>query len=176
MTTPAAIDREALSVEEVALRLGIPAGWLDRWLAKHPRDNHDRPLYRVACRKKLITAAQVPLIVEALPPREHPSPPRFTIEAAKRLPVPPWFKEPERKSFIYFIQSGGFIKIGFSSNWGGRLRSLKTSNPNPIELLALIEGTREQERELHARFQTHRAEGEWFKPAPELLDHIGGLS
>jgi hypothetical protein len=71
MTQPAAqtIERErhAYTVAEVAVELGVPAAWLDRWLGAHPRDNRDRPLYRVACRKKLLTPTHIALLIEALP-------------------------------------------------------------------------------------------------------------
>jgi hypothetical protein len=70
MTAPAPekIERhKLLTLEQVAADLQIPVGWLGRWLGKHPRDDRDRPLYRVACRKKLFTPQQVQLVIEALP-------------------------------------------------------------------------------------------------------------
>ena len=69
---PDTLEREkdklaVYSVQDVATRLDVPPGWLDRWLGRHPRDGRDRPLYRVACRKKLLTDNHVALLIEALP-------------------------------------------------------------------------------------------------------------
>jgi hypothetical protein len=80
--------------------------------------------------------------------------------------------QPPHPGFVYFIESGGFIKIGWSADWHARVRSLRTANPNPIDVLLVIKGSRQDEGDLHARFQACRAHGEWYTPTRELLDHI----
>lgn len=72
MSEPAADEIEGerhklFTLEQVAADLQLPLGWLSRWLGRNPRDSRDRPLYRVACRKKRFTPQQVQLLIEALP-------------------------------------------------------------------------------------------------------------
>ena len=77
---------------------------------------------------------------------------------------------------IYFIQDQAklYIKIGFTSkdDPDERKKMLQTGNGAPLMLLASIEGTREEEQELHKRFAGARECGEWFRPVPELVRHI----
>lgn len=73
---------------------------------------------------------------------------------------------------IYFAQdtAGSVIKIGTSENVKTRLQQL-----GKVDLLALRQGGKEEEKELHARFAKDRAYGEWFHPSAELLEYIGSL-
>ena len=76
---------------------------------------------------------------------------------------------------VYFIRSeiNHEIKIGFT---GGtvekRLRSIKTSHPHKLQVLATMPGTFEDEKALHERFAKFRLQGEWFKSHPDLLAFI----
>lgn len=84
---------------------------------------------------------------------------------------------PEKASgFVYFIQqASGSIKIGYSAYPDQRLKSLRTSSPEPMTLLAMTCGSRTTERRYHDRFSSHRLEGEWFYPHPEILAEIETL-
>ena len=75
---------------------------------------------------------------------------------------------------IYFVQGtrSGLIKIGYSLAIKGRLQTLQIGSPERLELLAVLDGTTEDERDLHQRFAAHRSHGEWFHPRPELLSLI----
>jgi hypothetical protein len=76
---------------------------------------------------------------------------------------------------IYFIRCGakGPIKIGFSaSNPLGRLGSMQTAHHVSLTLVACMEGTGADEKELHARFKHLRLRGEWFRPQPDLVAFI----
>jgi len=76
---------------------------------------------------------------------------------------------------IYFIRSEKThaIKIGFTADQvEKRLSSLQTAHPYKLQLLATTLGTVEYEKSLHARFSSHRLEGEWFKPHPDVLAFI----
>ncbi len=77
-----------------------------------------------------------------------------------------------RRSFVYFAQApgGGSIKIGYSSELARRLKELD------CVALATFPGNQLDERELHARFEHIRVDGEWFQPTPELLDFIAELA
>lgn len=80
----------------------------------------------------------------------------------------------ERHEMIYFLELGGLIKIGYTSNWGTR----KISYPPHAKIL-LLHRTKDAwslEKRLHSQFRKHlRAGQEWFEPAPEILAYIDGL-
>lgn len=73
---------------------------------------------------------------------------------------------------VYFLQaqSGGRIKIGVSKDAAKRVASLRTSSPEPVEIVGLMvcnEGGALEGR-LHKQFAHIRSHGEWFEPAQEL--------
>jgi hypothetical protein len=74
-------------------------------------------------------------------------------------------------TFVYFIQAGigGPIKIGIARSVANRLKSLQTSHPEPLTVLAVMPSGPSVERALHDRFAANRLRGEWFSPAPALL-------
>lgn len=75
---------------------------------------------------------------------------------------------------VYFVQveTDGPIKIGFTVDMAGRFGALQTSSPHALRLLGTVPGDEERERQIHEEFEHLRMQGEWFKPAPELLDFI----
>jgi hypothetical protein len=79
---------------------------------------------------------------------------------------------------IYFIQSGadGPIKIGRAVNPAQRLRDLQIAHPEPLRLLAVIDRPLLAEYLVHGRFRQHRLRGEWFRPAPEILEYAARLT
>ena len=82
--------------------------------------------------------------------------------------------------FVYFIQEEetGRIKIGFSEKHPkGRLKDFQTGNSNKLILLGYIEGTPQDESNLHQEFYEERIrnENEWFKPSPRLKERIKEL-
>lgn len=80
-------------------------------------------------------------------------------------------------SCVYFIQGepGTLIKIGVSYSAESRMRDLQSGSPVALRILATMPGFAKDEGELHRRFAEHRAHGEWFRPAPELLALIDSL-
>jgi hypothetical protein len=74
----------------------------------------------------------------------------------------------------YFIQSGadGLIKIGVTTNFASRFRSLEMSSPVPLRVLGIVPTDIEQE--CHVALDAWRAHGEWFKPSAEVLVFIRG--
>lgn len=81
-------------------------------------------------------------------------------------------------STIYFIRMGktGPIKIGKSRGLGMRLDQLRTGSPVQLRVLAQIQAPDELETQLHAYFDEYRMEGEWFEPAPEIIEFAKLLS
>lgn len=77
---------------------------------------------------------------------------------------------------VYFVQAEklGLIKIGLARAASERMRTLKVCSPDRLTLLGVIQSRAAAvlEREIHARFWDHNEHGEWFRPAPELLDFI----
>lgn len=74
--------------------------------------------------------------------------------------------------YVYFMQMGEFIKIGWSTWPESRRIQLQTSNPYDIILLGAFPGRIDQEDKAHQLFQHLRARGEWFRKSPGLLAYI----
>ena len=84
---------------------------------------------------------------------------------------------------IYGIQEdypSGPIKIGlFDAVLGTahkRLKGLQTGNPRTLTVLGVMEGTLQDEHEIHEELHTSRIRNEWFRPTPEVLAFISTLS
>jgi hypothetical protein len=78
-----------------------------------------------------------------------------------------------REPVVYFIACGDdLIKIGHTTNLRSRLRSLRTAAPKELRVLLVIPGTRDDEQELHRKFQAHRAGGEWFLRCDAITEFI----
>jgi hypothetical protein len=76
-------------------------------------------------------------------------------------------------SYIYFIEgAGGLIKIGRSLNVKQRLRMLQTGHPAPLKLLAFSVAHIGLERELQRYFAALLVNGEWYRPADNLMAFI----
>lgn len=75
---------------------------------------------------------------------------------------------------IYAIrfESNGPVKIGYTSDFRRRLSQYQVGSPAAIQTVALFDGDRTVEAAIHERLSAHRLRGEWFSPAPEVLDHL----
>lgn len=82
----------------------------------------------------------------------------------------PTTREPE--TFVYFVASRGFIKIGLTTNWKSRLSSLQVANPDPLEVLLILGRPSIFEKTMHREFAKHHAKGEWFKDHQDIRDYI----
>lgn len=80
--------------------------------------------------------------------------------------------EQETEGFIYFIQGGDLVKIGFAVDPTGRLQELQMGNPNPLKLLCAFPGNRSHEKLYHAHFENERVRGEWFKISTNLQNFV----
>lgn len=84
-------------------------------------------------------------------------------QAAKKA----WLKKTD--GHIYYIRLNGLIKVGWSRDIGDRIRSYGPS----AEVLAVYEGTRDDETCLHRQLKPVRARGhEWYEDGPVLADFI----
>lgn len=77
--------------------------------------------------------------------------------------------------YVYFVRCQDFIKIGFTADVPNRLVTLQTSSPFEVDLLLAFAADCKAEGALHRKFKHLRHRNEWFRSAPELLDHIEGL-
>lgn len=78
----------------------------------------------------------------------------------------------EEESFVYYmLRADGQIKIGFSCDPRMRKSQLEPFF-GELEILATEPGGYQKEHRRHDQFAEHRTQGEWFLPAPELLDQI----
>ncbi|MEE2041920.1 GIY-YIG nuclease family protein [Nocardiopsis tropica] len=101
----------------------------------------------------------------AIPTTPLPTPDAITVDSLLAGP---------HEEVVYFIANGGRVKIGFTSNLPGRLRSLSL---RPDNVLTAIGGGVEVERALHGHFASHRrGNTEWFDLAPEIVRYITEVS
>jgi len=82
-----------------------------------------------------------------------------------------WSQQPSRPS-VYFVVCQPFVKIGYSADISGRLRSLRTFNPHPLSLEALVDGSVLLEKALHSHFKKQRGHGEWFRLAGPIAQFL----
>jgi hypothetical protein len=71
--------------------------------------------------------------------------------------------------YVYFVWSERRrVKIGFTGNALARFGSITTNCPERLRLLALVPGSKADERSLHERFASSRIIGEWFRSSVVL--------
>lgn len=76
---------------------------------------------------------------------------------------------PTTPGFIYYLELGEYLKIGFTNNLWRRMREY----PPNATLLAYHHGDRDAEAALHAKFAAFRDAGrEWYLDVPEIREHI----
>jgi hypothetical protein len=80
-------------------------------------------------------------------------------------------------SGIYFVESGGLIKIGISLDVRKRLRALNHAQHKEVRPIAFIRQDDqpkqlELESELHARFTNYHQRGEWFRDCEAIRIYI----
>lgn len=70
--------------------------------------------------------------------------------------------------YVYFLWVGGRVKIGFSERPLLRIDSMKTALPVQFDRVAIVKGTKKDERRLHKRFEVQHEKGEWFRATARL--------
>jgi hypothetical protein len=75
---------------------------------------------------------------------------------------------------IYFMRrpDGGRIKIGTTIRLSKRLKELCDEVGDDLHVMAVLDGNRDVEKDLHRRFAELRADGEWFEPGDDLVGFI----
>lgn len=80
-----------------------------------------------------------------------------------------WRKSPR---FVYFLRrfdGTGPVKIGCSAYPGQRARQISSDLKEKVVVICHAQGGFVEEQRLHRQLATHRLDGEWFHPAPEVL-------
>ena len=62
---------------------------------------------------------------------------------------------------VYFIKSGDFLKVGYSTDVPKRMKQYATHNPN-FELLYIINGDQKLEKQIQSELNDYRFRLEWF--------------
>jgi hypothetical protein len=78
----------------------------------------------------------------------------------------------EERTFIYFVRSGEFIKIGQSKTWKRRIANMQIGSPHTIITLLVLIGEPKLESKLHNWFRADHFRGEWFHSGPAILAYI----
>lgn len=91
-----------------------------------------------------------------------------SASAPKRATRVGWKTEP---GFVYFMRVGPFIKIGWSKDPVSRRKALGGER-----VLATMPGTQRDEKRLQMQFGSAWSHGEYFNPAPEILDFAESLA
>jgi len=85
-------------------------------------------------------------------------------------------KSSNKNNYVYIIKMKDFkiYKIGKSSSLYHRLKSLQTSSPFDLDLLAYSEykNIDKQESMLHERFEKYHIRGEWYRLPIETAERI----
>lgn len=74
--------------------------------------------------------------------------------------------------WVYFMQMGHFIKIGWSTWPPARRDDLQGSSPHKISLLCAFPSTMDTEPKVHSMFSHVKHRGEWFRKSPGLVAYI----
>lgn len=70
--------------------------------------------------------------------------------------------------YIYAVECGGRIKIGYSTKPEFRFSKISSDAPFPCTFLGQWMGTKEDESALHERFASSRCYREWFAATEEI--------
>lgn len=73
-----------------------------------------------------------------------------------------WRTPPKRPSYVYLIVNEGKVKIGFTMSPERRLDTFSKCVGRPMQWAALVEGSVQEEQQLHQHFSEYRVYGEWF--------------
>jgi hypothetical protein len=91
-----------------------------------------------------------------------------------------WIKRLKAPTFVYVIQSGTPIKVGFAVNVPQRMVLLQCGNPVELRLLHVLPGDQRLERLLHRKLKDSRVRrrSEWFDGPAVLpfLEYVDALA
>jgi hypothetical protein len=79
---------------------------------------------------------------------------------------------------VYFVhcEETDAVKIGYAEDAWRRFSKIQSDSPGPLSLLAVEDGDRNREAELHLAFAPFRRRGEWFDFAEPVKRHVAALT
>ena len=79
-----------------------------------------------------------------------------------------------KQSYVYIIHCKDLatIRIGYSDNPFARLSQLQMGNSSELSIVSVFKGGREEEAELHDRFELNGVRGEWFSVDDNLVSEL----
>ena len=96
---------------------------------------------------------------------DKPGKPRVPAENEPECrPARPWV------TYVVRLGEDGPVKIGKAIDAAARVAKLQTGCPEKLHVIRVI--GKNVEADLHRRFEQFRKHGEWFEPAPELVEFI----
>ena len=137
------------TMDEVAERVHKSRRWLQSFVREHR-------IGRLAGRKVIFTDTDVAHLNAAI----------------RKVAEERFNATPRSEGHVYFIESGEFIKIGYTRSPVARVRKMLTDTPIAPHLLHAEPGSFKQEKLFHRHFAAIRSRGEWFQKTPELLAFI----
>jgi hypothetical protein len=83
-------------------------------------------------------------------------------------------------SVVYFLESGGSIKIGRTADLATRMGSLRSSSAIDVRLIGAVLGGKRLEKAIHEELVSFAERGEWFRDDPivrRIIDRVlrGGI-
>lgn len=75
-------------------------------------------------------------------------------------------------SHVYFIYSAGLVKIGYSTEWETRVRSVRQGCAHHSELVLVMPGDQQMEAGYHDLFAAYREGGEWFRCEGKMREFL----
>lgn len=72
------------------------------------------------------------------------------------------------KGFVYFMQCGAEIKVGYTTDLHQRLSGVKYAGRKEVRLIAAVKGGRALELALLKKLRPHRINSEWFRDCRDV--------
>ena len=80
----------------------------------------------------------------------------------RQRPILSVIKKSKGPSVVYAVKSGDYIKFGRTKRLKHRLKDLQISSPIDLEVIGVITGAHQLERQIHVCLKQYRTRGEWF--------------
>lgn len=108
--------------------------------------------------------------------RANPPKRKWFVDGPLKAPKPAPEPEPTGKiGSIYFAVAGEHVKIGFATDVGSRMQSLRTGNHQTIRIEESFTSYQAAEKLLHKHFKADRVRGEWFKLTYEIEELMADI-
>ena len=164
------MTRAAYTMEEAAALLNVSRRTLQEIVKRYP-------FYYPNGNRKLFTDGDIETIrifTEARPTKTQALV-KFLAEKIGVDATPDLLTLFNGDTSVYFVTCGPRLKIGFTTNWPGRYRILKTSCPDPVSVVAVIPAKRKLEQFLHIGLSGSRSNGEWFRIEGDVAALIAAM-